>query len=136
MPAAEWKPGAGPLMTKWGKEFSPANVHPEYPRPQLVREKWTNLNGLWDYAVAPGLGSQAASTPAKYDGQILVPFPIESALSGVMKRVGTGDQLIYHRTLAEGHKGWPPPTAPLRRGGLEVRSFGEWEEGWRTYGRL
>lgn len=99
--AAEWKAGAGPLMTKWGKEVTPANVHPEYPRPQLVREKWTNLNGLWNYAVKAGAGKDAASAPEKYDGQILVPFPIESALSGVMKRVGTGDQLIYHRTFKQ-----------------------------------
>jgi hypothetical protein len=95
LPAADWKPGAGPLMTKWGKEVSPTNVHPEYPRPQLVREKWTNLNGLWDYAVV----GRASGRPEKYDGQILVPFPIESALSGVMKRIATDDQLIYHRTF-------------------------------------
>src|SRR4051812_12165881 len=93
--AADWKPAAGPLMTRWAKEVSPTNVHPEYPRPQLVREKWTNLNGLWDYAVV----GRASGRPEKYDGQILVPFPIESALSGAMKRIATDDQLIYHRTF-------------------------------------
>src|SRR5262249_35303856 len=93
--AADWKPAAGPLMTRWAKDVSPTNVHPEYPRPQLVREKWTNLNGLWDFAVRPATEKQ----PDKWDGQILVPFPIESALSGVMKRVGTTDQLLYHRTF-------------------------------------
>ncbi len=82
---AEWQPAKGPLMTKWAKDVTPDKVHPEYPRPQLVREKWTNLNGLWDYAIRPADESQ----PAKFDGQILVPFPIESALSGVMKRVNT-----------------------------------------------
>src|SRR3954451_19908852 len=86
--AADWQPAAGPLMTRWAKDVSPTNVHPEYPRPQMVREKWTNLNGLWDYAIrshkpeAQARGSAAAteSTSEKWDGQILVPFPIESAL--------------------------------------------------------
>ncbi len=105
--AADWKAAQGPLMTKWAKEVSPTNVHPEYPRPQLVREKWTNLNGLWDYAVRPhkpdaqarDSAANTAPVPEKYDGKILVPFPIESALSGVMKRVGTDDTLVYHRTF-------------------------------------
>src|SRR5688572_31630253 len=94
---APWKPAAGPLMTRWAKDVSPEKVHPEYPRPQLVREKWTNLNGLWDYAVVPV--GRASGQPEKFDGQILVPFPIESALSGVMKRVAPTDKLIYHRTF-------------------------------------
>src|SRR5262245_54056503 len=81
---AEWQPAQGPLMTRWAKDVSPEKVHPEYPRPQMVREQWTNLNGLWDYAVRPATEGK----PDKWDGQILVPFPIESALSGVMKRVG------------------------------------------------
>src|SRR5207253_11342475 len=82
--AADWEPAKGRLMTRWAKDVSPDKVHPEYPRPQMVRENWTNLNGLWDYAVRPAAEKQ----PDKWDGQILVPFPIESALSGVMKRVG------------------------------------------------
>src|SRR5689334_25348752 len=94
--AADWKPAEGPLMTRWAKDVSPTNVHPEYPRPQMVREKWTNLNGLWDYAVVPhkpeaqarGPASGYVAIPDKWDGQILVPFPIESALSGGMTRVG------------------------------------------------
>lgn len=93
--AADWQPAKGPLMTRWAKDVSPGNVHPEYPRPQMVREQWTNLNGLWDYAVRPAAESQ----PAKFDGQILVPFPIESALSGVMKRVAPTDKLWYRRTF-------------------------------------
>jgi hypothetical protein len=48
-----WKPALGPLMTRWAKDVSPEKVHPEYPRPQMVRKNWTNLNGLWDYAVRP-----------------------------------------------------------------------------------
>jgi hypothetical protein len=93
--AADWQPAKGPLLTRWAKDVSPDKVHPEYPRPQLVREKWTNLNGLWGYAVRPA----AEGEPQKWDGQILVPFPIESALSGVMQRVGEGKKLWYSRGL-------------------------------------
>src|SRR5262249_19797640 len=91
----------GPLMTRWAKDVSPDKVHPEYPRPQMVRENWTNLNGLWDYAIAGQTSpvGQASGLPEKWDGKILVPFPIESALSGVMKRVAPDQRLWYHRTF-------------------------------------
>ena len=49
---AEWKPVEGKIMTKWAKELTPANAWDEYPRPQLQRENWTNLNGLWSYGMA------------------------------------------------------------------------------------
>lgn len=83
------------LMTRWGETVTPDNVHPEYPRPQLVRENWLNLNGLWDYAVTP----LRAEKPETFDGEILVPFPIESALSGVQKRLSFGSRLWYRRTF-------------------------------------
>lgn len=70
-------------MTRWAKDVSPANALPKYPRPQLVRDAWQNLNGLWDYAIA----DKGASPPAQWDWQILVPFPVQSVLSGVMKPV-------------------------------------------------
>jgi len=92
---AAWKPADGPLMTRWAKEVSPEKVHPEYPRPQMVRKDWLNLNGLWDYAIKP----KDAAQPESFDGQILVPFPIESALSGVMKPVGPDNRLWYRRTF-------------------------------------
>ena len=91
-----WKIADGPLKTRWGSEFTPQNVHSEYPRPQFVREAWQNLNGLWDYAITP----QFSKAPAEFAGKILVPFPIESALSGVMKPVGVENQLWYRRTFA------------------------------------
>src|SRR3954470_16816731 len=72
--AENWKPAHPKLMTEWGEKVTPENAWKEYPRPQLVREKWINLNGLWDYAIAPKTGSK----PAKFDGQILVPFCVES----------------------------------------------------------
>lgn len=93
--AETWQPGKGPLLTRWAKDVSPSTVHPEYPRPQMVREKWTNLNGLWDYA----LTAKDAPQPAGWEGKILVPFPIESALSGVMKRVNENQRLWYRRTF-------------------------------------
>ena len=49
---AQWKPADGPLMTRWAKDVRPEKVHPEYPRPQMVREEWLNLNGLWQLAFA------------------------------------------------------------------------------------
>ena len=93
--AGQWPPAAGPLMTRWAKDVSPANALPEYPRPQLVRDAWQNLNGLWDYAIA----DKDASQPELWDGQILVPFPVQSALSGVMKPVTEKQCLWYHRTF-------------------------------------
>ncbi len=57
---AAWKPADGPLMTKWAQDVSPQNVHAEYPRPQMVRRQWLNLNGLWDYAITPKDGPQPA----------------------------------------------------------------------------
>jgi beta-galactosidase/beta-glucuronidase len=92
--ADDWKPARGPLLTQWARNVKADKVHPEYPRPQLVRETWQNLNGLWQFAEAkegdkPPVGK-------KLDGQILVPFPVESALSGVMKPIR---RLWYRRTF-------------------------------------
>jgi hypothetical protein len=99
--AADWKPAPAPLMTRWGKKVTPENAWREYPRPQLVRKEWQNLNGLWDYAIT----DKGAAKPAKWDGQILVPFCIESALSGVGKHVTKDQNLWYSRTF-EVPGGW------------------------------
>ncbi len=88
-----WKPVEGNLLSKWAKDVDPARPLPEYPRPQLVRERWESLNGLWEYAIRPKGGEPVVS----YDGQILVPFPVESALSGVMRPVKPAEQLWYRR---------------------------------------
>ncbi len=90
-----WQPADNPLMTKWVDDIDPDNPLPEYPRPQMKREEWINLNGLWQYAIAPVL----EDTPAEWDGEILVPFAVESALSGVKKRVGPDNRLWYRRTF-------------------------------------
>lgn len=92
---AEWSPAPAPLATSWAAEVSPSNALPEYPRPQLVRPDWTNLNGLWDYAVRPLMNRE----PSQFDGQILVPFPIESSLSGVGRRFDENSTLWYRRTV-------------------------------------
>ncbi len=94
--AEAWKPAPGPLMTRWAAEVTPEKVHPDYPRPQMVRKAWHNLNGLWDYALTPLDGAQ----PQQWSGSILVPFPIESALSGVMRSLDEHTLLWYHRTFA------------------------------------
>ncbi|KPK86652.1 MAG: beta-galactosidase [Bacteroides sp. SM23_62_1] len=90
---SDWKPAEGPLFTRWSGELVPENILPEYPRPQLERTEWLNLNGLWDYAIVPS-GNEK---PLEWDGKILVPFAAESALSGVKREVGPENRLWYHR---------------------------------------
>ncbi|SDF12503.1 Glycosyl hydrolases family 2, TIM barrel domain [Mucilaginibacter pineti] len=81
------------LQTRWAKEVSPANALKEYPRPQMVRGNWTNLNGLWDYAIT----GKDVVQPSVFEGRILVPFPLESALSGVKKALKPDELLWYKR---------------------------------------
>ncbi|MBQ7190515.1 MAG: beta galactosidase jelly roll domain-containing protein [Kiritimatiellae bacterium] len=83
------------LTTSWGRAVTPENVWREYPRPQLVRGNWMSLNGTWEYALA----SAAADEPAKYDGTILVPFGVETPLSGVKRTVTPEDQIWYRRAF-------------------------------------
>jgi hypothetical protein len=93
--AQEWRMQPTPIETRWAKEVSPDNALPAYPRPQMVRPTWKNLNGCWDYAITP----KDASAPGQYAGAILVPYPLESALSGVKKNLQPTDNLWYHRKL-------------------------------------
>lgn len=93
---AQWQAKKAPIMTRWAKDVTPETAHREYPRPQMVREQWQNLNGLWDYAITP----KDAAQPQEWQGKILVPFPVESALSGVMKTVGKDNRLWYRRTFS------------------------------------
>ncbi len=92
---AQWKPADNPLFTPWSESVTTGNVWQEYPRPQMVRQKWLNLNGLWDYAIRP----KEEDMPNQYDGKILVPFPVESALSGVKKPVGEKNKLWYRKSF-------------------------------------
>ncbi len=91
--AADWGPVESPLSSRWAKDVSPSNTLSEYPRPQLVRDRWVNLNGLWDYAIT-GIDD---TRPVEWNGEILVPFAIESSLSGVGKSVQPDQTLWYHR---------------------------------------
>ena len=112
-----WKPVQGNIMSRWAAKIDPDNVMPEYPRPQLVRERWQNLNGLWDYAILP---REIQAAPAEFQGKILVPFPIQSALSGVKKSVASNDRLWYRRSF----------TVPAAWGGQRVMlNFGavDWQ---------
>ena len=90
---AQWQPAGDKIKTRWASQVDVNNVLPEYPRPIMERAEWQNLNGLWDYAVLP-VGRQ---TPSAFDGKILVPFAIESSLSGVQKKVGKENELWYQR---------------------------------------
>ncbi len=94
-PKIEWKPAGDRIMTSWGENLDPQNVHPEYPRPQMERADWMNLNGFWQLDVADrGTGENSI-----YSGHILVPFPVESALSGVGINVGKDREMTYTRTF-------------------------------------
>jgi beta-galactosidase/beta-glucuronidase len=85
----------GAITTRWGQAVTPENAWRSYPRPQLQRDKWLNLNGLWDYAIA----KTGTPRPQAMQGKILVPFPVESRLSGVARKVLPEDRIWYRRTF-------------------------------------
>jgi hypothetical protein len=89
-----WAPKENNLPTQWDKSVNPQSVLPEYPRPQMKREKWQSLNGLWDYAI-----TSKESSPESFEGKILVPFPVQSSLSGVKRNLLPGEFLWYNRKL-------------------------------------
>ena len=92
---AQWKPAGDKLKTKWAEQVNPAAVLPEYPRPQLERTAWLNLNGEWEYAIR----DRGQAEPETFDGKILVPFAVESSLSGVQKEVKETQELWYKRSF-------------------------------------
>jgi beta-galactosidase/beta-glucuronidase len=92
----EWKPVTGKIFTAWSEQVSPTNVWKEYPRPQMARDAWMNLNGLWEMTIA----SDGEAVPQRFDQKILVPFAGESALSGVGKTIGKDNHLWYRRTMS------------------------------------
>ncbi|MCR5709770.1 MAG: beta galactosidase jelly roll domain-containing protein [Bacteroidales bacterium] len=114
--AASWKPVEGHITTPWAAQVNPSAPLPEYPRPLLQRDRWMNLNGLWEYAVTPvGQAFGAA------DGQILVPFCIESALSGVGRTVSPEENLWYRRTFSI-PKDWKGSRVLLHFGAVDWRA--------------
>ena len=91
----QWSIAGDKIRTTWAEQVTPENVHQQYPRPQLERREWMNLNGLWSYAIT----DLKAAKPTTFDGQILVPFAVESALSGVQGKVTKDNLLWYERTF-------------------------------------
>ena len=92
---AQWKPVGDKIKTEWADQVDPNNVLPEYPRPIMERGEWKNLNGLWNYAII----EKGQPIPTAFDGEILVPFAVESSLSGVAKPMDDTKELIYQRSF-------------------------------------
>lgn len=115
--AQNWKPAGDKIKTKWAEQIDVNSVLPEYPRPILKREEWKNLNGLWDYSIRP-IGQEK---PSKSDGKILVPFAVESSLSGVMKRVGSENELWYE-TNFEVPSNWSGKNIILHFGAVDWKT--------------
>ena len=109
--AQEWAPAGDKIRTRWAEEVSPANVHKEYPRPQMVRPEWKSLNGLWEYSIT----GKADPKPEAFKGRILVPFPVESSLSGVGRKLKADDALWY-RTTFKVPGGWKGKRLMCQRG--------------------
>ena len=113
--AQEWKSAGDRIVSKFAKDVDPNSPLPEYPRPQMVRKTWANLNGLWEYAI-----TDRGAKPTNFDGKILVPYPIESALSGVGKRVGQDKNLHYKRTFTvPGGPNWTDKRILLHFGAVD-----------------
>ena len=110
----DWKPAGDHIMTEWGENLDPKNVHQEYPRPQMVRQDWVNLNGMWDYAIT----AADAEDFEVADGKILVPFAVESALSGVGRTVTGEDALWYEREFTV-PRSWKGDRVMLNFGGVD-----------------
>ena len=96
-----WAPAGNNIRTQWADEVSPANARTEYPRPHMARPEWKCLNGLWDYSITDA----DASAMGEAEGQILVPFCIESSLSGVCRSVGT-EKALWYKTTIEKPASW------------------------------
>ena len=92
----DWKAVPGHIMTPWAVDVNPEKVWQEYPRPQMVRNEWINLNGLWDFAIVFGTNNNPAQ---RYNHKILVPFCVESALSGIKESVTGSQEMMYRRYI-------------------------------------
>lgn len=109
-----WKVAGSRITTEWAAKVDPQNPLPEYPRPQFVRGNWKNLNGLWSYAIRP----KEEKEPSSYDGKILVPFAVESALSGVGRSLRK-DSVLWYRTSFSVPPSMNGKTVLLHFGGVD-----------------
>lgn len=114
---AQWHPAGDKIKTKWASQIDVNNVLPEYPRPIMERAEWQNLNGLWNYAILPA-GQQV---PSNFDGEILVPFAVESSLSGVHKMLGKENELWYQREFTVPSK-WKSNKVLLHFGAVDWKA--------------
>lgn len=89
-----WRARTPPLSTPWTSQVSPSDDYPDYPSPQLTRTRWENLNGVWQFA--PARAGRAPPVGTDLARRILVPFPMESALSGIESHF---DHSWYRRTF-------------------------------------
>lgn len=110
---AVWQKARSPLVTRWYDDVSPTNALPEYPRPQMTRADWQNLNGLWQFA--PAAGGDSAPFGRDLPEQILVPFPVESALSGVMRH----ESKLWYRRAFDLPPGWAGQRILLHFGAVD-----------------
>jgi len=94
--AQDWKIVPGNIMTEWAAGVTPDNVWVEYPRPQMVRKEWKNLNGLWDFSISIGTNNLPTQ---RFNRKILVPFCVESALSGIKESISGSQEMMYRRTF-------------------------------------
>ena len=115
--AEDWAMKKGPLTTRWSAQVNPAAPWPEYPRPQLVRADWRNLNGVWEYQADAG-GGDVVRTGRALANKILVPFAMESALSGVMEH---HDRIWYRRSF-EVPAAWKGKRVILNFGAVDYES--------------
>ena len=113
---AQWHPVGKEIKTPWAADVTPENVHQEYPRPQMIRQTWQNLNGLWDYAI-----TSVEEVSFTSEGKILVPFAVESSLSGVGRRITKENSLWYERTFTVSGK-WKGQEILLHFGGVDWKS--------------
>ncbi|MEU5764560.1 AbfB domain-containing protein [Streptomyces asoensis] len=115
--AQAWTPKPAPMTTPWTNQVPTDTPLPEYPRPQLTRPDWANLNGIWDFAVTPADAAQPTSFPE----QIRVPFAAESALSGIQRKITQNDRLWYKRTFTV-PAGWNGRRVQLHFGASDWRT--------------
>ncbi|MDP4277841.1 MAG: glycoside hydrolase family 2 TIM barrel-domain containing protein [Bacteroidota bacterium] len=114
---AQWKPTGDRIKTSWAEKIDTNNILPEYPRPIMERSDWKNLNGLWEYAIT----QTGNKEPATFDGKILVPFPVESSLSGVQKRL-TKDNVLWYKRSFTIPSNWKNKTILLHFGAVDWKT--------------